>query len=259
MGRPFVIEEKLEGEEFSLMSFSDGNTLCHMPTVQDHKRVFDGDTGPNTGGMGSYSDADFKLPFLTDRDIREAQNITELVAEALARECGSPYRGILYGGFIATKSGVRVIEYNARFGDPESLNLLTLLRSDFVEVCLAIGEGRLGSLKVEFESKASVCRYLVPEGYPDHPRKGDPIRVPAHLPAGVSLYLGGVDDADGKLVATGSRTLAFVGVGDTLAQAEELCSSITRAVDGPFFFRSDIGTERSIARRVEHMKKLREQ
>ena len=120
-GHPFVVEEKIEGEEFSLMSFSDGRTLKHMPAVQDHKRAYDGDKGPNTGGMGTYTDVDHKLPFLSAADILEAQEINQRVAAALAEECGAPYQGILYGGFMATKSGVKLIEYNARFGDPESL------------------------------------------------------------------------------------------------------------------------------------------
>ena len=125
LGHPFVIEEKIEGEEFSLMSFCDGETLRHMPAVQDHKRAFDGDTGPNTGGMGTYTDADHGLPFLRAEDIRAAEAINERVARALGEECGAPYRGVLYGGFMATADGVKLIEYNARFGDPECLNLLT--------------------------------------------------------------------------------------------------------------------------------------
>jgi phosphoribosylamine--glycine ligase len=104
-GHPFVVEEKIEGEEFSLMSFCDGKTLRHMPAVQDHKRAYEGDKGPNTGGMGTYTDADHKLPFLQDADIASAQEINQRVAAALAEECGAPYQGILYGGFMATKRG----------------------------------------------------------------------------------------------------------------------------------------------------------
>ena len=111
LGHPFVIEEKIEGEEFSLMSFCDGETLRHMPAVQDHKRAFDGDVGPNTGGMGTYSDADHSLPFLSTADIAAARSVNELVAKALAEECGAPYQGILYGGFMATADGVKLIEY----------------------------------------------------------------------------------------------------------------------------------------------------
>jgi phosphoribosylamine--glycine ligase len=256
-GHPFVVEEKLEGEEFSLMSFCDGKTLRHMPAVQDHKRAYDGDKGPNTGGMGTYSDADHKLPFLLESDIAEAREINERVAAALAEECGAPYKGILYGGFMATRDGVRLIEYNARFGDPESLNLLTLLESDFAEICVAIADGTLDKVDVTFAKKASVCRYIVPQGYPESPRKGDAVVLPVGLPEGVSAYLSAVDMVDGTLVATGSRTVAFVGVGDTLAEAEALCGEAAKQVPGPFFYRTDIGTQAAIARRVEHMQKLR--
>jgi phosphoribosylamine--glycine ligase len=256
-GHPFVVEEKLEGEEFSLMSFCDGKTLRHMPAVQDHKRAYEGDKGPNTGGMGTYSDRNHRLPFLSEADVVAAQKINERVAAALAAECGAPYRGILYGGFMATRDGVRLIEYNARFGDPECLNLLTLLKTDFVAVCRAIVDGTLDALPVSFAAKASVCRYLVPEGYPDAPRKGDAVRLPERLPEGVSCYLSAVDMRDGTLVATGSRTVAFVGVGDTLAEAEALCGEAAAHVAGPFFYRKDIGTAAAIARRVEHMHSLR--
>lgn len=256
-GHPFVVEEKLEGEEFSLMSFCDGKTLRHMPAVQDHKRAYDGDKGPNTGGMGTYSDADHKLPFLLESDVAEAQAINERVAAALAEECGALYQGIIYGGFMATRDGVRLIEYNARFGDPESLNLLTLLESDFVAVCVAIADGTLDAVDVTFAKKASVCRYIVPEGYPEAPRKGDAVVMPEQLPAGVSAYLSAVDMVDGTLVATGSRTVAFVGVGETLAEAEAICGEAAKHVPGPFFYRTDIGTAAAIERRVEHMQKLR--
>ena len=130
-----VIEEKLMGVEFSLMSFVSGENVVSMPAVQDHKRAYEGDTGPNTGGMGTYSDTNHSLPFLMPSDLHAAHEFNASVAHALKTECGSPYRGILYGGFIATKAGVKVIEYNARFGDPEALNVLPLLTSDFVSVC----------------------------------------------------------------------------------------------------------------------------
>ena len=192
-GHPFVVEEKVEGEEFSLMSFCDGATLKHMPAVQDHKRAYNGDKGPNTGGMGTYTDADHKLPFLTTNDIAEAQEMNQRVAAALAQECGAPYQGILYGGFMATRDGVKLIEYNARFGDPESLNLLTLLQTDFVEICRAIVSGTLAEVDVHFSAQASVCKYLVPEGYPDTPRKGDEIHLPEELPANATIFLSAVD------------------------------------------------------------------
>jgi phosphoribosylamine--glycine ligase len=256
-GHSFVVEEKVEGEEFSLMSFCDGKTLRHMPAVQDHKRAYDGDKGPNTGGMGTYTDADHKLPFLQDADIAAAQQINQSVSVALAAECGAPYQGILYGGFMATCDGVKLIEYNARFGDPESLNLLPLLETDFVGICRAIVNTTLADCVVSFAPKASVCKYVVPEGYPDNPRKGDVVLLPADLPEGVTTYLSAVDVKDGKLIATGSRTLAVVGAAATIADAETVCERAVRQIPGPFFHRADIGTVPSIARRVDHMKAVR--
>jgi len=256
-GHPFVVEEKIEGEEFSLMSFCDGTTLRHMPVVQDHKRAYDGDRGPNTGGMGTYTDADHRLPFLTDADIAAAQAINQQVAAALAEECGAPYQGILYGGFMATKDGVKLIEYNARFGDPESLNLLTLLKTDLVDICRAIVDRTLAKLIVTFAAKASVCKYLVPDGYPDNPRKGDVVVLPATLPDGVTMFLSAVDLNDDALIATGSRTVAIVGTAATISEAEVLCERVVEKIPGPFFHRKDIGTEPVIMRRVEHMKTVR--
>jgi phosphoribosylamine--glycine ligase len=256
-GHPFVIEEKLEGEEFSLMSFCDGTTLRHMPAVQDHKRAYNGDKGPNTGGMGTYTDVDHKLPFLTNADIAQAHDINERVAAALANECGAPYKGILYGGFMATRDGVKLIEYNARFGDPESLNLLTLLQTDFLEICLAIVRGTLAEVDVRFSDKASVCKYIVPEGYPDSPRKGDEVQLPTKLPANATVFLSAVDVKNRKLIATGSRTVAVVGTGDTISKAEAVCEQVLRQIPGPFFHRTDIGTDSAIVRRVDHMNVVR--
>ena len=256
-GHPFVIEEKVEGEEFSLMSFCDGSTLKHMPAVQDHKRAYEGDKGPNTGGMGPYTNGDHKLPFLRDEDIEQAQHINERVAAALAVECDAPYQGILYGGFMATMDGVKLIEYNARFGDPESLNLLTLLQTDFLEICRAIAAGTLDKVDVQFSSQASVCKYVVPDGYPDAPRKGDEVCLPADLPANATIFLSAVDMKDGKLVATGSRTVAVVGIGNTIGEAEAVCEQVVRHIPGPFFHRRDIGTDAAIAGRVDHMNQVR--
>lgn len=256
-GHPFVIEEKFGGEEFSLLSFTDGTTLRHMPPVQDHKRAFDGDRGPNTGGMGSYSGADGLLPFLAPADVLEAQAINERTVAALRDECGEPYRGILYGGFMATRHGVRLIEYNARFGDPEALNLLTLLDSDLLSIFRAITNGTLADLHTAFLHEASVCKYIVPEGYPDTPRKGDPVNLPSYTLPGVSIFLSAVDVRAGELIATGSRTVAVVARGRTIAEAEGSCERFASIIPGPFFHRRDIGTADALARRVQHMRALR--
>lgn len=256
-GHTFVIEEKLEGEEFSLLSFSDGATLRHMPAAQDHKRAHEGDRGPNTGGMGSYTDADGSLPFLQPSDILSAQRMNEQVIAALARECEAPYQGILYGGFMATRNGVRLIEYNARFGDPEALNLLTLLETDFLAICRAIVDRTLDSLEVNFAPEASVCKYLVSAGYPDAPRRGDPVTLSASVPAGATLYLGSVDVRPEGIVSTGGRTIGVIGCAGTIAAAEALCESVVSAIGGPFVHRADIGTTAALDRRIAHMRTLR--
>ena len=152
-GAVFLLEEKLIGQEFSLMSFCDGENLKHMPAVQDHKRAYEGDSGPNTGGMGTYSDGDHSLPFLTKNDVNQAHEINIATAKALKNKFGDGYKGVLYGGFITTADGVKLIEYNARFGDPEAMNVLSLLESDFIEICNGITDGRLNQVDVRFKNK----------------------------------------------------------------------------------------------------------
>ena len=251
-----VIEEKFVGQEFSLMSFVDGEHTVEMPAVQDHKRAFEGDKGPNTGGMGSYSDADHSLPFLQPSDIDEAGTITKLVAHALFKETGVQFKGIMYGGFMATAKGVRLIEYNARFGDPEAMNVLPLLRTNFVDVCQAIMNGDLHSLKVEFAKEATVCKYLVPEGYPDKPIKGERIVIGA-IPQNVHMYYSSVNQTDEGLLLSSSRAVAFVGIADSIMEAEKLAESACGTVKGPVFYRKDIGTPELIAKRIAMMENLR--
>lgn len=251
-----LVEEKFIGQEFSLMSFCDGINLAHMPAVQDHKRAFEGDTGPNTGGMGTYSDLDHSLPFLTEQDISEAHEITSQIADALRKECGEVYKGILYGGFIATKNGVRLIEYNARFGDPEVMNVLSLLKTDFIAICEAIIAGTLNEISVEFEPKASVVKYLCPNGYPSDPAKNAKIEI-GSIPAGVKMYYGAVDLREDGLYLLGSRAIAMTAIASNLEEAESLAEAACAAVKGPVFHRSDIGTAKLIGQRVEMMKNLR--
>ena len=255
-GGEFVVEEKFIGQEFSLMSFCDGETLKHMPAVQDHKRAYEGDRGPNTGGMGTYSDADHSLPFLKDSDIQEAHTINISTAMALKDKFGEGYKGVLYGGFIATDSGVKLIEYNARFGDPEAMNVLPLLKSDFVDICVHIADGTLKNADVQFQNKATVCKYAVPEGYPDNPVKGEPINVSSVENSG-GLFYASVDIKNGSLVEAGSRTVAVVGIADSIVEAEAIAEKEVSSVSGPLFHRSDIGTESVIQERIDHMNSLR--
>ena len=252
----FVIEEKFIGEEFSLMSFCDGDTLKHMPAVQDHKRAYEGDTGPNTGGMGTYSDANHSLPFLTEEDIAEAHQINIQTAKAVKDKFGEGYRGILYGGFMATANGVKLIEYNARFGDPEAMNVLSLLESDFIEICNGIADGSLNKVDVHFSNKATVCKYAVPEGYPNNPVKDEQIDI-SKIKNPDGLFYASVDIQNGKLVEAGSRTVAVVGVADSISNAEKIAEKEVSAIAGPLFHRSDIGTDMVIQKRINHMKSIR--
>jgi fusion protein PurCD len=252
----FVIEEKFIGEEFSLMSFCDGTTLKHMPAIQDHKRAYVGDVGPNTGGMGAYSDNNHSLPFLNKTDILEAQNINIATAEAIKNKCGEGFKGVLYGGFMATKNGVKLIEYNARFGDPEAMNVLSLLESDFIEICLAIAEGTLKDINVTFQNKATVCKYAVPEGYPDKPIKGQPIDI-SNVENADGLFFASVDYKDGGLIEAGSRTVAVVGVANSISEAESIAENEISSVIGPLYHRSDIGKKEIVQKKIDYMKSLR--
>ena len=252
----FVIEEKFVGEEFSLMSFCDGDNLKHMPAVQDHKRAYEGDTGPNTGGMGTYSDANHSLPFLTDNDISQALEINIQTAMAIKDKFGVGYKGILYGGFMATARGVKLIEYNARFGDPEAMNVLSLLKSDFIDICVGVADGTLNQVDVQFANKATVCKYAVPEGYPDNPVKGEPIDV-SKVKNLDGLFYASVDFKGTSLVEAGSRTIAIVGIADTISDAEALAEKEVSSISGPLFHRTDIGTNKIVQKRVDHMNSLR--
>lgn len=255
-----VIEEKLIGCEFSLMSFVSGEQVVHMPLIQDHKRAYEGDTGPNTGGMGTYTDAHHILPFLTQADVNEAKELNHAIAKALVAECGEPYKGILYGGFIAGADGVNVIEYNARFGDPEALNVLPLLKTDFTKICIAITEGKLLEQLVEFDHRATVCKYITPKSYPQRKdEQGQTVEFPKQIPENIRIYFGDIfEDAEGTLRLGGSRTAGVVGIGKTIEEAERVAQSVCEQVRGPVRFRKDIGTRELIEERVRMMRELRQ-
>lgn len=255
-GQTFVVEEKLVGQEFSLMCFCDGKHLIPMPVVQDHKRAYVDDKGPNTGGMGSYSDANHSLPFLSKQDVKTALKINQAVMHAVAKEANDRYVGILYGNFILTKNGLYVIEFNARFGDPEAMNVLSILDTDFVEVCKGMVTASLTPELVRFTKKATVCKYAVPDGYPDNPIKNARINIAA-VKNKANLYLSAVNVDKGKLYALGSRTAAYVGMGRTIFQAEKIAEKEISAIAGPLFHREDIGTEQLIQKRVDAVRKMR--
>jgi phosphoribosylamine--glycine ligase len=254
LGGHVVLEERLIGEEFTLQAFVDGTHLVPMPLVQDHKRAFKGDFGPNTGGMGSYSMSDHMLPFVTKSDYVTSLGIMKSVV-AVMKNTGQPYKGILYGQFMNTAEGPKVIEFNARFGDPEAMNVLSLLTSDLTEIVTGIIEGTLSSAKVTFDHAATVCKYIVPEGYPDAPHATD--RLTLGTTGSALLYYANVDEKEGQLYTQTSRTLAFVGIGSTLIEAEEKAERAASSVTGRIRHRNDIGTTDLLNKRCAHMKELR--
>jgi phosphoribosylamine--glycine ligase len=253
IGGDVVLEERLVGEEFTLQAFVDGEHLVPMPLVQDHKRAYEGDVGPNTGGMGSYSMQDHMLPFVTGSDYEKALRIMEDTVAAMRSE-GTPYRGILYGQFMNTRDGPRVIEFNARFGDPEAMNVLSLLEPDLSEIVCHIADGDLSPSHVRFAHKATVCKYLVPEGYPSAPMAHEPLTLGNYGDA--LLYYANVEEQDGTLYTQTSRTLAFVGMGETLDEAEAIAEKAASSVRGHVFHRRDIGTRAILDKRCRHMKEI---
>jgi len=253
--KSLIVEEKFEGEEFSLQCLTDGKTVRITPPAQDHKRAYVDDKGPNTGGMGSYSCENHLLPFLKREHVEQAKEITELMAEAIYKETGTRYKGVMYGGFILTKHGVKLIEYNARFGDPEAMNILPLLNSDFVDICYGIVEGNIHNKTFEFDKKASVCKYAVPKGYPVNPVRNEKIDL-SSVGKGARIYYASVDKKEDGLYMTGSRAVAFVGIANDIEEAEKISQHAVSSVRGPVFFREDIGTKKLLDRRVRHTKEL---
>lgn len=258
---PVIIEEKLDGEEFTLQSFCDGTTVVHAIPIQDHKRRDNGDRGPNTGGMGSYSAPDHSLPFLKPRELQTAQLINEQICRKIAEVTGTPYKGVLYGGFIITEDGVKVIEFNSRFGDPEAMNTLALLETDFVDLCEAIVNGSLSHHHVRFKHLASVCKYVVPSSYPSGRGKPDDIVDVSGLPDesdNLRIYYASVNQhSPGKLKLTGSRAIALVGISDTIERAAGIAEAAAARIKGPVHRRTDIGTSELLQARIAHMKLVR--
>ncbi len=254
-----VLEEKLEGEEFTLQAFSDGENVIPVPLVQDHKRLYEGDEGPNTGGMGSYSMPDGLLPFVDKRTYDEAVEIIRTTLDAMNKE-GRTYKGTIYGQFMLTAKGPKIIEFNCRWGDPEAMNILPLLETNYIELCKGMASGDISDMEVRFKKKATVCKYVVPEGYgiesvPDSPLEVDEEAIES---AGAELFYASVDFREDRLYTTTSRSLAVVGIADKLEDAEAASEKALSHIKGENIqMRHDIGKPESIRRKVEHMESIR--
>jgi len=208
-----VLEERFVGEEFTLQAFVADGDLRTTPAIQDHKRAYEGDEGPNTGGMGSYSDTGDALPFMTESDYEAAVDILEATVAAMA-----DYKGVLYGQFMLTSDGPKVIEYNARFGDPEAMNTLPVLETPFIDVLTAARDGETLP-EVDFSGEATVCKYAVPAGYPTDPDSGAKITVDEDTVGEALLFYASVDEREDGLYTTTSRSFAVVGRGETAPEA----------------------------------------
>jgi len=272
---PVIIEEKIEGEESSFQAFCDGKHLVPLPETRDYKRAFDGDMGPNTGGMGCYKDVGDVLPFMTTVDKeREIEIINKIFKELRKRATSTDLRGIpFYDAFIHTSTDPKVLENNSRPGDPEILNLLPILKDDFIDVCYKILEGNL--TRVNLEKKATVVTYKVPPNYggfdstfpervkTDEANKpvdlsqaeklaekyGDAIRI---YPASMELR------ENGNTYALKSRAVSVVGVGNDIQEARQISLEGIKAITGGALWnRTDIASREHIRKSIEHMKKLR--
>ena len=238
-GAEVVVEEYLIGEEASLFAVCDGQTALMLGTAQDHKRAGDGDTGPNTGGMGAYSPA----PAMTQDLIDEV--MTDIIVPTLAgmHHRGMPFRGVLYAGLMLTEDGPKLIEYNVRFGDPECQVLMPRLKSDIVDILLASAEGSLLEVEAEWRDEAALTVVMAARGYPGDYEKGSVIEGTDRAEAcGAVVFHAGTAMRDGHLVATGGRVLNVTGFGKTVTEAQRIAYRAVAQIDWEDgFCRSDIG------------------
>ena len=246
-GAEVVIEEFLEGEEASFFCICDGTTALPLTTAQDHKRAGEGDTGPNTGGMGAYSPASI----MTDALVAETmEKIIEPTMAGMA-EAGTPFSGVLYAGLMLTDEGPKLIEYNVRFGDPECQVIMPRLKDDLLLLIKAAADGMLSSMSVRWHDDAAATIVMCAPGYPASAQKGSVIRLPkeGELPEGVAIYHAGTAESDGKLVANGGRVLNVTATGASVPDALAAAYAAVDMIDWPEgFCRRDIGW-REIARK----------
>ena len=237
-GREIVIEEFLTGPEVSVLAFTDGTAIVPMVSSMDHKRAGDGDTGLNTGGMGTVA----PNPFYTPETAQTCMDKIFLPTLAAMRAEGCPFKGCLYFGLMITPDGPKVIEYNCRFGDPETQVVLPLLKTDLLTVMQAVESETLGGLQVEWSSGAAACVILASGGYPGSYPKGKELFIPAGLPENVTVYHAGDKLDGGKLVTSGGRVLGVTAVGETLEAAlKDAYAAAERIEFEGRYFRHDIG------------------
>ena len=243
-GAEVVVEEFLEGEEASFFCLCDGKTALAFGTAQDHKRVGEGDTGPNTGGMGAYSPAPVMTDEMTERTLRE---IIEPTLRGMA-ELGSPFSGVLFAGLMITAQGPKLIEYNVRFGDPECQVLMMRLKDDLLPLLLAAADGQLAHMSVRWRDEAALTVVMAGRGYPGTPERGGEIRGLDRMPEGVEVFHAGTAEKDGRIIANGGRVLNVTAMGRTVGDAQAKAYEGVDRIDwAGGFCRRDIGF-RAVAR-----------
>ena len=228
-GARVVLEEYMEGEEASLLAFTDGETIVPMLAAQDHKRVNDGDEGPNTGGMGAYAPAPVMTDILKEKCV---ELVLKPTIEAMKAE-GRPYKGCLYAGLMIKGDDIKVVEFNARFGDPETQVVLPLLASDLVDVMLACAQGRLGEIEVKWSDAATVCVVMASGGYPESYKQGLPItglEAAGALPDTI-VFHAGTKEVDGEIVTAGGRVLGITAIGKDIRAAKDKAYAAVKLID----------------------------
>lgn len=239
-GAEVVVEEFLDGEEASFFCICDGKTALPLGSAQDHKRVGDGDTGPNTGGMGAYAPAPVMTPEIVERTMRE---LIEPTMRGMA-EIGAPFSGILFLGLMIGKDGPKLIEYNTRFGDPECQVLMMRLNSDLLALINAAVDGKLDEVSLDWKDQPALTVVMAAEGYPSNVKKGSVIRGLDKLEGidGVKVFHAGTAQKDGNIIANGGRVLNVTAIADTVAEAQARAYEAVKRIDWPEgFYRSDIG------------------
>ncbi|AGO61466.1 phosphoribosylamine--glycine ligase [Ferroplasma acidiphilum] len=244
-----LLEKREIGEEFSIQAFTDSKNVVFMPVVQDYKRLYEDDLGPNTGGMGSISDKNFILPFLSIDVVNEARGILNDIVTAM-REENNPFKGVIYGQFMSTAQGVRVIEINSRFADPEGINVLTLLQSNIVDIFLDIYSGTLKN-NIKFKSKATVLKYIVPPGYGIKPVETELTIKDRIETDNFKVYYSSVSGTLNHVTTTKSRSLALIGIGDSIYEASDIVEDNLKYITGDYYIRHDIGTEAMIKGKIK--------
>ena len=239
-GDQIVVEEFLEGEEVSVLAFCDGQTILLMDSAQDHKAAYDGDKGPNTGGMGAYSPA----PIFTETMRQKVRDRIMLPMIRAMQLEGRPYKGILYAGLMLTKTGPQILEFNARFGDPETQPLLARMDSDIVPIFEACIDGTLDQCSLEWKNESSVCVVMAAKGYPNSYDKGKPISgfKEANELSDVIVFHAGTKQHDGEVLTSGGRVLGVTATGENIATAISRAYEAVKKIqwDG-IHYRKDIG------------------